>query len=189
MDIFAQFQNELDVATLGFDSKLDYDISRLLLKLKLTVGVAESITGGMLSQRIAKLPGSNNFYVGGITCYHPLIKINICGVSPKTLNTYGISSKNTALELVRGAKRVTKAHVCLATAGKNHQNVNPQENTKEKVFLGFIFNNDEHVKPLVLDGTLENIQGKSTQATLAFFRQWLLVQESLINKNDYEYTT
>jgi nicotinamide-nucleotide amidase len=53
----------------------DKQIADLLKKSKQTVSVAESVTGGLISSRLTSVPGSSDYFIGSIVCYHPRIKV------------------------------------------------------------------------------------------------------------------
>ena len=99
------FQTYLDEEVLTFDKDLDKELHQLLRQKKVKVGVVESMSGGLLAHRLMHQPGSSAFFVGGITCYDPLTKINLCGVRPKTIREFGPVSKEVLEELIVGTKR------------------------------------------------------------------------------------
>jgi PncC family amidohydrolase len=169
------FQHELDSATIKFDSKLDWDIANLLSRTGLTISVSESITQGLLSHRLSNA-SKNNFH-GGIICSHPLITINLCSVSPASLKQHGSASKEIALEMVRGLKKIAKTNIYISTTGIDLQQTNASATSTRKIFIGFIINGMESVKSLYIEGTRNYLQTKTTQATLVFLRQFLLQQD------------
>ena len=83
----------------------------------LTLSVAESCTGGLVSHYITGLPGASNFFIGGIVAYSAEIKKNILGVSPETLNKYGVVSGETAREMADKARLLSKTDFAVSTTG------------------------------------------------------------------------
>lgn len=87
----------------GIDvGSLEQAAARALTARGLTLSVAESCTGGLLSKRITDVPGASNFYRGGACTYCNEIKIKLLGVKPETLARYTAVSVQTAGEMARG---------------------------------------------------------------------------------------
>lgn len=66
--------------------------------------VAESCTGGLISHRITDVPGSSDYYLGGVTAYANEVKRHVLGVSADTLSVYGAVSRETAIAMARGVR-------------------------------------------------------------------------------------
>ena len=81
----------------GYDKdELESVIGKALIDLNKTVSVAESCTGGNISNLITSVPGSSNYFIGGIIAYSNEIKINSLGINEDILNKYGAVSKEVA---------------------------------------------------------------------------------------------
>ncbi len=88
-----------------FDHKtisLASDVVKILTSRNEWLGVAESCTGGLLAGAITSIPGSSNIFAFGHVTYTNQAKIDYLDVNPKTLNSYGAVSEETALEMVQG---------------------------------------------------------------------------------------
>ena len=92
-------------------------IIRLLIDKGLTVAVAESCTGGMLSSMIVDIPGSSAVLSGSVVAYSNEVKQSLLGVSPETLAAYGAVSEQTALEMAKGALKQMGSDYALSTTG------------------------------------------------------------------------
>ena len=89
-----------------------------VLKAKnLTLGLAESCTGGWLSKIITDVSGASAIYNGGICSYSNEIKIKLLGVKPETLRLYGAVSEQTAKEMANGARKALNAHIGVGITG------------------------------------------------------------------------
>ena len=88
-----------------------------LLEKKLTLASAESCTGGLVGKRITELPGVSAVYLGGVIAYANSVKIDLLGVKPETLERYGAVSKETAVEMARGAAERLGADIGVSTTG------------------------------------------------------------------------
>ena len=82
---------------------LEVVVGRLLAQRGLTVGTAESCTGGLIGHRLTDVPGSSEYFLGGIIAYSNEIKERVLGVNHATLETHGAVSAETALEMAYGA--------------------------------------------------------------------------------------
>lgn len=76
------------------------------LAKNLTLSVAESCTGGLLSKRVTDIPGASGFYKGGVCSYCNEIKVKLLGVKEETLASYTAVSEQTAREMAEGVRRV-----------------------------------------------------------------------------------
>lgn len=89
----------------------------LLKRNGLTVSTAESCTGGMLSEAITSVSGASNVLEIGICAYSNRIKRDALGVSEETLSTYGAVSKETAMALAKGIKKLSKSTLGVGITG------------------------------------------------------------------------
>jgi nicotinamide-nucleotide amidase len=92
-------------------------IGRKLRERRETVTVAESCTGGLLSEKITSVPGSSAYFVGGFVTYSNRSKIDWIGVPESVINEYGVVSKETAEALAVAARRHTGATYALSITG------------------------------------------------------------------------
>jgi PncC family amidohydrolase len=79
-----------------------------------TLAVGESCTGGLLGHTITNVPGSSEYFIGGIVAYAYEAKERLLSVRHNTLYEHGAVSRQTALGMARGARRALKADVGLA---------------------------------------------------------------------------
>jgi PncC family amidohydrolase len=96
---------------------LERRLGDLLRDRSLKLAVAESCTGGLLADRITDVPGSSDYFVGGITAYAYEAKVALLGVSWDTLKAYGAVSRETVLEMARGARRALDADIAISVSG------------------------------------------------------------------------
>ncbi len=83
----------------------------------LHVAVAESCTGGLIARRITDIPGASEVFGCGLVTYSNEMKNKLLGVSNETLAQFGAVSKETALEMARGVRRVSGADVGVGVTG------------------------------------------------------------------------
>lgn len=96
---------------------LELSVARLLNERKLTLSTAESCTGGYLAHLITTVPGSSDYFLGGVIAYSNAVKMSQLGVRAETLKQFGAVSEQTVKEMVSGARNVLKTDLALATVG------------------------------------------------------------------------
>jgi PncC family amidohydrolase len=92
-------------------------VHELFRKKGLTLSVAESCTGGLISHYVTALPGASNFFEAGIVSYSAEAKRIILGVSPETVSKYGVVSDQTAREMAGKVRELAKTDFSLSTTG------------------------------------------------------------------------
>ncbi len=93
-------------------------LKRVLVGEGLKVATAESCTGGALAHALTSIPGSSEYFLGGIVAYSTDVKTEILGVRKETVERYGVYSEEVVREMAEGACRLTGADLCLATSGE-----------------------------------------------------------------------
>jgi nicotinamide-nucleotide amidase len=96
---------------------LESHIGDLLTRHRLTLAAAESCTGGLIGHRLTNVPGSSTYFLGGVVAYSYDAKEHLLGVHHNTLYDHGAVSKETALEMAIGARRVFGADIAVAVTG------------------------------------------------------------------------
>lgn len=146
---------------------------RLLGQRGMTVGVAESCTGGLVSHRMTDVPGSSGYYRGSITAYANEVKERALRVRGDTLRRYGAVSEQTALEMAQGARRLFDTDVGLAVTGV----AGPDGGTVEKpvglVYVALAAPDGEWVEWYVWDGDRWENKARSADAVLDLLRRYL----------------
>lgn len=96
---------------------LEVRVGKRLTEGGLTLAVAESCTGGLMGHRITDVPGSSNYFLGGVIAYAYEAKERLLNVRHATLYEFGAVSEQTAGEMARGARRVLGADIGVAVTG------------------------------------------------------------------------
>ncbi len=92
-------------------------LGNLLREKRLRLATAESCTGGLIADRITNVPGSSDYFRGGIVAYAYEAKVALLQVSWDTLRTYGAVSKETVIEMARGARIALGADLAVSVSG------------------------------------------------------------------------
>ena len=120
----------------SLDTSVLEDFHKVALEAGITIGTAESCTGGLVGKTLTDLGGSSGYYQGGIISYANAVKEQILGVSPVTLATYGAVSEETAKEMVEGVFRVLRTDYAIATTGIAGPGGGSQEKPVGLVYIG-----------------------------------------------------
>ncbi|RYU79047.1 competence/damage-inducible protein A [Hymenobacter persicinus] len=99
------------------DIPLEQAVGQLLAERGLTVGTAESCTGGYVAHKLTSVPGSSRYFLGSIVSYHNDIKIKELGVLPETLAAHGAVSEEVVRQMAEGARQRLGVDVAVATSG------------------------------------------------------------------------
>jgi nicotinamide-nucleotide amidase len=83
----------------------------------LTIGVAESCTGGLLGARLTSIPGSSSVVTGGVIAYSNAVKQALLGVSTETLERHGAVSEQVAVEMAGGVRNRLAVDIGVSITG------------------------------------------------------------------------
>lgn len=97
--------------------RLEAEVGQALRRRGWRLALAESCTGGLVGHRVTEVPGSSEYFLGGLVAYANEAKVALLGVRQETLAAHGAVSRETALEMARGARRALGAEVGLAVTG------------------------------------------------------------------------
>ncbi len=103
--------------TEGEESSIERQFGELFRSKGLTVATAESCTGGYLAHLITAVPGSSDYYKGGIVAYSNEIKTDILGVNRLDIEREGAVSETVVRQMAEGIKRLTRADYAVSTSG------------------------------------------------------------------------
>ena len=133
------------------------DVVKKLIKQKLTIATAESITGGLVVKMITDVPGSSEILKESFVTYAIEAKINILGVDKKIIDKYGVVSKEVAEDMAKKLKILTNRDICISTTGNAGPTV-CDDKPVGRVYVGIYFKDDLKVYELNLSGEREEIR-------------------------------
>ena len=155
------------------EENLEEVVGQLLVEQELTLGVAESCTGGLIAHRLTNVPGSSNYLLGGVVAYSYDVKERVLEVHHDTLYEHGAVSRETALEMARGARRLLGSDVALAVTGI----AGPGGGTAEKpvglVYIALAARDFERCERHLWSGDRLQNKQRSSQAALEMLREYL----------------
>ena len=159
----------------GYDTdRLENIIGQMLNAKGLTLSTAESCTGGLVGHRLTNVPGSSDYYLGGIVSYSNNVKENTLGVSAETLESHGAVSVETAIAMAENVRSKLDSDLGLSITGI----AGPTGGTEEKpvglTYIALADGKDTRVKEFrFLTDRMLN-KNASGQAALNMIRLYLL---------------
>jgi nicotinamide-nucleotide amidase len=113
--------NSLNVTACGINAgmsdSLEQILGNMLHSRGLKIATAESCTGGLVSDHITDIPGSSDYFVGGVVAYAYEAKVALLHVSWDTLRLYGAVSRETVIEMARGVRTILGADIGISVSG------------------------------------------------------------------------
>ncbi len=99
------------------ESNLGEVVGKLLTEQEATLAVAESFTGGLISDWLTDVPGCSGYFLGSAVTYSNESKMKLLGVSHETLQEYGAVSDQTVREMALGTRQLYGADYAIASTG------------------------------------------------------------------------
>ena len=141
-------------------------VGKILRKKKLTLAIAESCTGGLISNRITDVSGCSVYFIGGVIAYSNTIKERLLGVSSALIEKHGAISKQTALGMAKGIRRLARTEIGIGVTGI----AGPTGGTKAKpvglVYIALVTRKRQIIKEFRFKGSRKNIKFQASEAAL-----------------------
>jgi len=155
------------------EDRLEAVVGKLLRERKLTIALAESCTGGLVSSRITDISGSSDYFMGAVISYSNEWKQGLLGVPQQILLQHGAVSEQTARAMAESAAR-SGSSLGLAITGI----AGPTGGTPEKpvglVYMALCDGKNTAVKKFNFHGDREMVKFRSSQAALDMIRRYLI---------------
>jgi nicotinamide-nucleotide amidase len=113
-------------------NQLVYDLCKIKC---ISISVAESCTSGLIGSSLSQIPGSSNFFLGGIICYSDLSKINLLGISPDLINEKSSVSEDVCFEMAKNVRNKFSSDFSIATTGYAGPTGGTEDNPVGTVFI------------------------------------------------------
>jgi PncC family amidohydrolase len=152
---------------------LEIEVGRLLQERGLKLVLAESCTGGLLGSRITDVPGSSEYFLGGVVAYAYEAKADLLGVSWDTLNSKGAVSRETVLEMARGIRTLMKAHLAVSISGIAGPGGGTSEKPVGTTWIGLVTEEGEWAKTFLFDGDRQENKLSAVEAALQLLLDYL----------------
>ncbi|MHA7109493.1 competence/damage-inducible protein A [Sunxiuqinia elliptica] len=147
---------------------------QLLAKGKLTLGIAESCTGGNIAHMFTENPGSSVYLKGGIVAYSNEVKEALLHVQATTLEAHGAVSREVALEMAQGAMDALQTDYAIATTGIAGPDGGSEEKPVGTVWIAVVSKQNQTVHCYNFAHNRERNILRSSQAAINQLRQLIL---------------
>ena len=164
-------------------NSLETQIGRLLQERGLKLVLAESCTGGLLGSRITDVPGSSEYFLGGVVAYAYEAKADLLGVSWDTLNTKGAVSRETVLEMAHGIRNSMKANISISVSGIAGPGGGTPEKPVGTTWIGLVTDAGERAQIFQFSGDREANKISAVNAALKLLLDYLNEDQIDLNQN------
>jgi nicotinamide-nucleotide amidase len=167
---------------------LQDEIAQLIRKYQaktgklLTIGTVESATGGRISDKITNVPGSSDYFKGSIVSYSNEAKTDIVGVKKQTLKKHGAVSRQTAIEMAKGGRKLLKVDICLSDTGIAGPTGDMPGKPVGLFYLGLSAKDSSLAKEHHFHSNREENKQKAAETALILLKEYL--EKKLAEKSD-----
>ncbi|MBU0480332.1 MAG: competence/damage-inducible protein A [Proteobacteria bacterium] len=153
---------------------LEMVVGRMLAGKKLTLAVAESCTGGRIGHRLTKVPGSSDYFLGGVIAYSNGLKEKLLGVPARTLLDHGAVSSETARAMAEGVRQATGADIGISVTGIAGPSGGSAEKPVGTVCFGLAISGGTRDFRHTFGGDRRQVQEISSSQALDIVRRFLM---------------
>ena len=154
--------------------ELEKTIGNLLRERGWTLSIAESCTGGLICDRITNVPGSSDYFMGGMVTYSNESKAEHLGIPLNYIKKYGAVSSQVARRMAQGVREAFHTNFGLSTTGVAGPTGGTKRSPIGRVFIGISDGRRTWVKRRDLKGSRREIKKKATEKALQFFYERLI---------------
>lgn len=173
--IEAAVRERLKDSVYGVDGQTMEEIVGALLKQqRLTIAVAESCTGGLISKRLTDVPGSSEYFMRAAVVYSNRSKTEMLGVPEDVLQRHGAVSKETAAAMARGIKDAAATDIGLSVTGIAGPSGGSREKPVGLVYMALASRDGVRLEEHRFLGSRDQIRMKASQAALDMVRKYLI---------------
>jgi nicotinamide-nucleotide amidase len=156
------------------DEELEQVVGRMLTERKLTIAVAESCTGGLITDKITDVSGSSNYFERGIISYSNQSKIEDLRVPKELIETYGAVSSEVARAMAQGVRQIAGTDIGISTTGIAGPTGGSAEKPVGLVWIGYSDGNETLAVKLNFGDDRRRVKERAAQAALELVRRRLL---------------
>jgi nicotinamide-nucleotide amidase len=158
----------------GDDDTLEAVLGAELIKRGETLGIAESLTGGMIGKQITNTPGSSHYLLADVVAYSNESKVAFLGVTGGALEAHGAVSEAVCREMAAGIRRKTSATYGLATTGIAGPGGGSEEKPVGLTYYGLSWEDGEDIRHRVFPGNREDVRSRVMYASLGLLYKHLM---------------
>lgn len=157
---------EGDISVSEGETVLEDAVAKLLVEKNLTIAVAESCTGGLVSSSLINYSGISSVFLEGCVTYSNEAKMKRLGVKRETLEEFGAVSEQTAIEMAEGVAKGLEANIGISTTGVAGPGGGTEEKPVGLVYTAIYINGKTVVKKNTFNGDRRKIRLRATRDLL-----------------------
>jgi nicotinamide-nucleotide amidase len=157
---------------------LEEVVAQLLIDNRATIAAAESCTGGLLAERLTRIPGSSNYFLGGVVCYSNELKTAWADVPPEAIATKGAVSSEVAIALAEGIRKHVRSTLGVGITGIAGPGGGTEEKPVGTVYVALASPGRTKDRLVHLPGDREAIRFYASQIALDMVRMYFLFNVS-----------
>lgn len=152
------------------DDTLESVVGEQLRAAGKTLAVAESCTGGLIAMRLTDVPGSSDYFPGGVVAYSNDVKRRLLDVPPDVLQKHGAVSKETAIAMAAGVAARFGTNIGLAVTGIAGPGGGSDQKPVGLVFIATFADGRSRVRRLLFGGQRDLVRLRAAQTALDMVR-------------------
>ncbi len=152
---------------------LEKKIGKILRERSLTLGLAESCTGGLVAARITSVPGSSAYFMAGFVTYSNNAKAQFLAVPDRLIKRHGAVSDAVARRMAKGAREAAGVDIGISITGIAGPAGGSPEKPVGTVFIGLATKKKVYVRKFLFSGSRHKIRGRSSVEALTMLLDYL----------------
>ena len=174
-ELASRIEEEMEDAIYSSQGEALEEIVLYYLQMRgATLAVAESCTGGLLSERLTRVSGSSRAFQGGAVVYSNELKTQLADVPEELIEEHGAVSRDVAEALAHGIRRRASASIGVGITGIAGPSGGTEEKPVGTVFIGIDDGKEQTVVERHFRGDRERIRYLATQQALDMLRRKLM---------------
>ncbi|MBS1816045.1 MAG: competence/damage-inducible protein A [Acidobacteria bacterium] len=166
---------ELDDLVFAHEGESLEEVVLLMLGMRhLTLSTAESCTGGLVAERLTRIPGSSRAFLGGAVVYSDELKTRFANVPKNLIRTHGAVSREVAVSLAEGIRSTTGTDIGIGITGIAGPGGATLNKPVGRVYVALASAEGSEVQELNLTGERERVRWFSSQHALDMLRRHLM---------------
>jgi PncC family amidohydrolase len=153
--------------------RLEVLVGELLRRGGLTLAVAESCTGGLLGSLITDVPGSSDYFLGGVIAYSDDVKRGLLKVPAETIQVHGAVSAESALAMARGVRELVGADLAVSITGIAGPNGGTAAKPVGTTYIALVSSSFERIEHFVWNGDRASNKRQSADAALGMVVEYV----------------
>lgn len=139
----------------------------------LSCATAESCTGGLIGAMLTAVPGSSEWYVGGVISYANSVKIGLLGVRESDIETQGAVSEPVVRSMALGACRATGADIACAVSGVAGPGGGTPEKPVGTVWIGWSLHGETRARKFYFSGDRDEVRAQTVTEAVRGMLEWV----------------